>query len=154
MEWFYEYGFVWITISVPFHREKFWNSNNKRDMTQVFIVCVCSVIKNSQETGLFIALFGFVLFFDTYSASLFMFSMSLNLLMHNGRTQKVELTLRCSLHISFSWSGILNRSCPTSQTFLFIPVQLFLLHSVWSWEQTILKRSFFLVTVLVTRTAV
>lgn len=71
-------------------------------MTQVFIVCVCSVIKNSQETGLFIALFAFILFFDTYSAYLFMFSMFFNQLMHNGRTQKVELTLRYSSRTSFN----------------------------------------------------
>lgn len=94
-------------------------------MTQVFIVYVCSVIKNSQETGLFIALF--VLFFDIYSASLFIFSMSLNQLIHNGKTQRIELNLKYSF--SFNRSAILNRSCPTSQTLLFIPVQLFLLHS-------------------------
>lgn len=65
-------------------------------MTQVFIVCVCSVIRNSQETGLSIALFAFGLFFGIYSASLLMFSMALNQLMHNGRTQKIELTLKHS----------------------------------------------------------
>lgn len=43
-------------------------------MTQVFIVYVCSVIKNLQETGLFIAMFTFVSFFDIYSASLFVFN--------------------------------------------------------------------------------
>lgn len=75
------------------------------------------MIKNSQETGLFIDLFAFVLFFHICSASLFIVLMSSNQLLPNGRTQKIELILRYSLSISFNCSAILNRPPPTSQSF-------------------------------------
>lgn len=41
-------------------------------MTQVFIVCVCSAIKNSQETGWFVYLFAFDLVFS-YVLSIFVY---------------------------------------------------------------------------------
>jgi len=88
-------------------------------MTQVFIVCVCSVIKNSQETGLFIVLFAFVLFFHICSVFLFMVLMSLNQLVPNGRTQKIKFILNYSLNIAFNCSATLNRPPPTSQSCIY-----------------------------------
>lgn len=85
-------------------------------MTQVFIVCACSVIKNSQEIGLFY-------FFHICSASLFMVLTSLSQLISNTRTQKLEIFLGCSLGISFNCSDISDRLLPLLSP-IIIPVQL------------------------------
>lgn len=71
-------------------------------MTQVFIACVCSVIKNSREIGLFIDLFAFSLFFHICSAFLFMVLTLSSQLVPNGKSHRLEFFWGYCLGIYFN----------------------------------------------------